>query len=173
MFYIAQIIAIIICIIACISYLVKKKITYLILQIIINILYGIQYTILGAYSAAISNWVSILKYIVFGINAKNEKKNPKWQLLFFCILSVLLSIPALDNWYTLIPIITAVIFTYAVWQDSPIVLRIIVILCNILWIVFNIVVKAYVSAVYSGAECIFAIVTLIKIIKDNKIDSKE
>lgn len=166
MFYIAQFIAIIICIVACTSYLVKKKTKYLIMQIIVNILYGVQYILLGAFSAAISNGVSILKYIVFGINAKNEKKNPKWQLVLFCILSIVLSIVVVNEWYTWIPIITAVLFTYAVWQDSPIMLRIIVIICNILWVIFNILVKAYVSAIYSGTECIFALITLIKLIRN-------
>jgi len=164
MFWLAQIIAVLICIVSSVSYLSKRKDTYLAEQFLVNVLYCLQYIILGAISGAISNAVSLVKYIVFYFNAKRDRKNSKWQVVFFCLISVILGCFALNEWYSIIPIITSVIFTFAIWQDNPIVLRVIVIICNILWIIFNIVVGAYVSAVYSAVELIFAFVTMIKLL---------
>ncbi len=171
MFWFAQILAIIICIISSISYFSKRKDTYLGVQFVVNILYGTQYLLLGAFSGAISNAVSLIKYIVFYRNAKQSKKNPTWQAIFFCLLSVGLGCLAINGWYTLVPIITSLIFTFAIWQDNPIVLRIIVIVCNALWIVFNLSVGAYVSAAYSFIELTMAFITMIKLISGrNKKD---
>lgn len=164
MFWVAQIFAVLICVVSSISYLSKRKDIYLAEQLLVNILYCLQYVILGAFSGAISNVISLAKYVVFYGNAKKNKKNPKWQVIFFCLISVALGCFALNKWYTIIPIITSVIFTFAIWQDNPIVLRAVVIVCNILWIIFNIAVGAYVSAVYSGVELIFALATLIKLL---------
>lgn len=168
MFWIAQILAVFICIVSSISYLSKRKDTYLAEQLLVNVLYCAQYIILGAFSGAISNVISLIKYIVFYINAKNNKKNPKWQVVLFCLISVILGCFALKEWYTIVPIVTSVIFTFAIWQDNPIVLRAIVIICSILWIVFNIAVGAYVSAIYSGVELIFALTTMIKLLVRRK-----
>lgn len=84
------------------------------------------------------------------------------------MISIILGCFALKEWYTIVPIITSVIFTFAIWQDNPIVLRAIVVICNILWIVFNIAVGAYVSAIYSGVELVFALTTMIKLLIGRK-----
>lgn len=165
MFWSAQILAFIICVISTTSYLAKKKSTYLYMQLAVNVLYCGQYFLLGAFSGAVSNIISLAKYILFAHNAKIGKENSKTSMLIFCILSVVLGAFAINGWHTFIPIITAVIFTYAIWQDNPVVLRIIVIICNIMWIVFNFKVKAYVSALYSFCELVFAFVTLINLVK--------
>ena len=168
MFWVAQFLALVICIISSVSYLSKRKETYLAEQFFVNVLYCAQYLILGAISGAIGNVISLVKYVVFYYNAKKGKKNPKWQAILFCAISIVLGCLALDGWHTLIPIVTAVVFTFAVWQDNPIVLRAIVIFCSILWIIFNVVVGAYVSAVYSGVELIFALVTMVKLLMGSK-----
>lgn len=168
MFWMAQILAFIICAVSGISYLAKRKDTYLAQQLLVNVLYCGQYLLLGAFSGAISNVISLAKYVVFYINAKNGRKNPKWQAVLFCIISLILGCLALKEWYTVIPIITSVVFTFAIWQDNPIVLRAIVIFCSVLWIIFNIAVGAYVSAVYSAIELVFAFTTMVKLLVGRK-----
>ena len=165
MFWIAQALAVIICIISALSYFSKRKETYLADQLLVNILYGVQYILLGAFSGAVSNAVSLVKYVVFYVNAKNSKKNPTWQVIMFCMLSVVLGVLAYSNLFSIIPIITSVVFTIAIWQDNPVVLRGIVIFCNLLWVIYNIAVGAYISAVYSIVELLAALVTMISLIR--------
>ena len=164
-FVIAQLIAVVICVIACSSYFAKKKSIYLFLQLIVNLLYGTQYLLLGQLAGTVSNGVSSIKYIFFIHKENIKKENTKTELLVFLGLSVILGVLAIDSWFSVIPIVTSLLFTYAIWQKNEIVLRAIVIFCNILWVVFNICAGAYVSALYSFAEMVFAASTMIKLIK--------
>lgn len=164
-FTIAQLIAVVICVVACGSYFAKKKSIYLFLQLIVNLLYGTQYLLLGQLSGTVSNGVSSTKYIYFIYKQKVKKENTKTELLIFLALSVVLGVLAIDSWFSVIPIVTSLLFTYAIWQKSEITLRAVVIFCNVLWVIFNICAGAYVSAVYSFAEMVFATITMIKLIK--------
>ena len=131
-----------------------------------NVLYAAQYFMLGSVAGGINNIVSLAKYIFFAHNAKKGKENTKASILFFCALSIVLGIPAISGWHTFIPLITSLLFTYAIWQENPIVLRIIAMICNVLWVIFNFQVQAYVSMVYSIFEFIVAFITLILIIRN-------
>lgn len=164
-FFIAQCIAVVICIIACASYFAKRKSVYLFLQLLVNLLYGTQYLLLGQLAGTVSNGVSSFKYVYFIYKEKTGKENTKKELLVFLILSVVLGVFAIDSWFSVIPIITSLLFTYAIWQESEIVLRAVVICCNIMWVIFNLFAGAYVSAAYALAEMVFAAVTMIKILK--------
>ncbi len=164
-FMIAQLIAVVICVVACGSYFAKKKSIYLFLQLIVNLLYGTQYLLLGQLAGTVSNGVSSIKYIFFIYKENAKKENTKKELLVFLILSVILGVLAIDSWFSVIPIVTSLLFTYAIWQKSEIVLRAIVIFCNVLWVIFNICAGAYVSALYSFAEMVFAAGTMMKLIK--------
>ena len=164
-FVIAQIIAVVICVFACGSYFAKKKSIYLFLQLIVNILYGTQYLLLGQLSGTVNNGISSIKYVYFIHKENIKKENTKTELLIFLALSVLLGVFAIDSWFSVIPIVTSLLFTYAIWQKSEITLRVVVIFCNLLWVVFNVCARAYVSAVYALAEMAFAAGTLIKLLK--------
>lgn len=167
-FVIAQLIAVVICVVACSSYFAKKKSLYLFLQLIVNILYGAQYFLLGQMAGTVSNGISSVKYVYFIHKENANKQNTKSELLVFLALSVILGVFAIDSWFSVIPIVTSLIYTYAIWQKSEIVLRGIVIFCNLLWVIFNLCAGAYVSAVYAFAEMAFAAGTMIKIIKSRR-----
>lgn len=80
MFWIAQIFAVLICIVSSVSYLSKRKDTYLAEQLLVNVLYCAQYILLGALSGAISNAISLIKYIVFLSMQKATKRTPNGKL---------------------------------------------------------------------------------------------
>lgn len=167
-FFGAQVLAALICIVSAVSYFSKHKETYLAEQLVVNILYGVQYLLLGAFSGAVSNAISTVKYIVFYINAKNKKKNSIWLVILFCLLSIVFGILTFSNIYSVIPIITSLVFTVAIWQDNPVILRTIVVCCSLLWIIYNLSVGAYVSAVYSFVELVSALATMIRLIKSRR-----
>ncbi len=165
---IAQVVAFITCMVACSSYFAKNKFLYLMLQTLVNLLFGVQYFLLGATSGLVSNAVSVAKYIYIIIKEKYGKQINNVELVAFMIISVVVGAFAVEGWLDLIPIINSVIFTYAVCQNNKLVLRYIVAFVCALWIVYGIFVGAYVSAVYSFAEMIFALVTIIKIKRGEK-----
>lgn len=173
MFWIAQALAVGVCIMTSLSYLAKQKKTYLMEQVAANSLYCAQYILLGAYAGAISNVLTIVKLIVCYFNEKKGKGNPTWQALLFCGLSIVLGVFAIKGWYSVIPIVNAVIFTLGIWQDNPIFLRVMAGICSLLWIVFNFAVGAYVAAAYSAVEFIVVVVTMVKLIRQSKTQKQE
>ncbi len=165
---IAQVVAAITCAVACSSYFAKNKYLYLILQLIVNILFGVQYALLGAYSGVVSNAVSCIKYVYILIKDRFNKDINTVELIIFTAISIAFGVWAFDGLVSIIPIVNSVAFTYAVCQNNKVVLRSIVIGCCSLWTVYDFMVGAYVSAAYVLFEMIFAVVTLIKIVKENK-----
>lgn len=161
-FLIAQVVALLCCAVSCASYLAKKRRYFLCWQLVNNVLYGTQYALLGAFAGVASNTVSIAKYAIFIHNNSKGKDNSKAELLVFLVLSFGMGLFFLDGWYTAVPIVTSLLFTFAAWQKSEKLLRVIGIVCCALWIWYNLLVRAYISATYSFVELLCALVTLIK-----------
>ena len=173
---IAQVVAGVTCAVACSSYFAKNKYLYLLLQLVVNILFGVQYALLGALSGVVSNAVSCVKYIYIMVKDRFNKDINTVELIIFTAISIVVGVGAIvwggtwfiEGWVSIIPIINSVAFTYAVCQNNKIVLRGVVIGCCTLWTVYDFMVGAYVSAAYVLFEMIFAVVTLVKIIKQSK-----
>ena len=77
------------------------------------------------------------------------------------------------DWFSLLPIISAVIYTYGVWQDDLKNFRIIAFAVPVTWIAYNIHVGSYVGAVLSIIEAAATLVAIIKLdIKKEKYEEK-
>ena len=63
----------------------------------------------------------------------------------------------------MIPIITAVFYTYGVWQDDLKKFRIIAFIVPLTWIVYNIHVEAYVGVLLTIIEAVATLVAIIKL----------
>ncbi len=171
-FWIAQVIAVAICIISSLSYFKKGKDRFLIIQVFANILYCIQYSLLGVLSGIIGNAITCVKFSVFYYDAKRGVKTSFGKSVVFCILSVVFGLFGIgDGWFALIPIVNAVLVTYATAQDDPVVLRACFSAANIMWIVFNFMSRAYVSAVYSVFELVVSLVSVFVFLKASRTKS--
>lgn len=164
-FWIAQIIAAVICVISAYSYFKKSKDKFLYLQILANVLYLIQYALLGAWSGAVANMINTVKFISFRQDYVKEVRTPLKKTLIFAAISVVLGLLVFDGPLSLIPIITAVGITFAVAQDNPVVLRLSYTVANLLWIFFNFMSRAYVSAAYSAVEFVLSLAAVIMLIR--------
>jgi ABC-type Fe3+-siderophore transport system permease subunit len=101
---------------------------------------------------------------------KEGIKTPLKKSVIFCVASVALGIAVFDGPLSLIPIVTAVMVTFATAQDNPVIIRSAYTVANIMWIFFNFMSRAYVSAVYSAIELIVSFVAVIVFI--NRAKSK-
>lgn len=165
---IAQALALTGCCISCGSYFTKRRTLYLLLQMVTVTLYGVQYGLLGSTSGVVNDAVCLTKYLFVFLFLLQGREAPKWGGILFSACSVLLGAFAVRGVVDLVPIVTALIFTYAVWQKNPYVLRGSAILCNAMWIWFNVQAGAYVSAVYSGVELLMTAVTVIRLLSCSK-----
>lgn len=160
----AQALALTGCCISCGSYFTKRRTLYLLLQMVTVTLYGVQYGLLGAPSGVVNDVVCFAKYLFVFLFLLYGREAPRWGGILFAALSVLLGAFTVRGIVDLVPIVTALVFTYAVWQKNPYVLRGCAILCNAMWIWFNVRAGAYVSAVYSGVELVMTAVTVVRLL---------
>lgn len=141
----------------------NKKNRLLIFQILSNLLCFIQYLLLNALAAAGSFLVAVLRCCIFYVFDKKGKNRSKLVLVLFSILIVILGFLSYQDLFSLIPIVTAVFYTYGVWQDDLKKFRIIAFIVPVTWIVYNIHVEAYVGVVLTIIEALATLVAIIKL----------
>lgn len=159
----AQIFAIIALIFMFFSYQKKSKKDFLFLQIFMNIFFGIQYFLLNAFSALVSNIISIVKSAIF---YKYETENTKIPFSIFCIFEFIILISGIltyNGLFSIIPIIIALMYTYGTLQNKLTNTYKTGVLAAVLWIIYNYLVGAYASIIGSIIELISSIVGLIRL----------
>lgn len=144
------------------SILNKKKIKILRLQNIANIFYAIEYFFLGAFSALGMNLLSSVRGIIFVNNEKKQKENSNILIIIFSIITLIIGIATYNNWYSIIPIINTLGYSYSTWQKNTKVIRLIFLIAAILWIVYNLLVGAYIPMIGNIIEVISALIAIIK-----------
>lgn len=162
MFILAQIVGIIVLVITVISIQFKTKEKILICQIIANILVAIQYFLLNALTGAVVSIINVIRCIIFYHYKKKDKKPSIIFLTIFIGVAIISGILTWQNGLSIIPIIATIIFTYGLWQDNVRITRICTAVTAGNWAIYNVVVKAYAGALQSVAECISAIIAMIR-----------
>lgn len=157
-----QLIGVIALIFWVISIQTKNKTKLLKFQNIANLFYAIQYVFLGAFSATGMNCISMLKGITFLKNEKMKKQSSKRQLAIFSILIIAIGIITFQSWYSIIPIVITLAYTYSTWQKNATIIRITFLVAAIGWIVFNTIVGAYSPLIGNLIEVASGIIAIIK-----------
>lgn len=162
MFILAQIIGGIVLILTVISVQFKTKEKILMCQIIANVLVSIQYFLLDALTGGVVSIINVIRCIIFYFY---KKKNMKPSIVFLGIFVIVAVVSGILTWqsvFSIIPIIAAIVFTYGLWQDNIKITRICTAITAGNWSIYNIIVKAYTGAIQSVAECISAIIAMIR-----------
>lgn len=163
--YIAQALGLVGCGISCGSYFTRRRTLYLLLQMATVTLYGIQYGLLESTAGVVNDCVCFVKYLCVFLFLAHGREAPRWIGFVFAAASVVLGAFAVRSVVDIVPIVTAILFTYAVWQKNPYVLRGCAIACNALWIWFNLAARAYVSTVYCCVELVMTAVTIVRLVR--------
>lgn len=140
----------------------KNKKRVLIFNLISSILYSLQYLLLNAFSAVITNTVGAVKNYIFYLYEKNKKDVPKNLFWIFMLIILALGMFTYNNIYSLIPILTSVLSLYAVWQNNLKVFRVIVIISSISWIIYNLIVGAYIGIIGNIFQLVSAIIAIVR-----------
>ncbi len=161
-FYLAQVCGFLIMICNAISVQFKTKDKILICLVIANLFGVVQYFLLNAITAAVVYIISTIRCIIFYYYEKKDLKPSIIVLLAFEIIAVISGAFSWQNIWSIIPIIVTVIFTYGLWQNNLKVTRISTAITGLGWVLYNIVVRAYVGAIFDSTLAISAIIALIK-----------
>lgn len=163
MFWLGQLFGLIAIIFIVISIQQNNKKKILILQILSNCCYALQYVFLGAYTATVSCLIGICRGILFEkFCTNNKKKNPIWVLLLVIAMSLVNGIVTYKDPYSILAIISPVVYGYGLWQNNLKLFRIIALLNPILWIFYNIHVQAYTGIISSVFEITSAVIAIYR-----------
>lgn len=146
----------------------NKKIVFI--SIIANIFATAQYFLLWALTGAIVSIINTIRCLIFYLYKRKGLKPNVLVLVLFEIVAVVSGALSWQNWWSLIPILMTVIYTYGLWQDNTFIIKLATGISGAGWTAYNIISRAYVGAVQSVSQFVSAV---IAIVKDRVKKSKE
>jgi hypothetical protein len=141
----------------------NKKNKVLIFQMLENFFYFLQYLFLNALSGAYVSFIGMFKSYIFYKYDKENKEKSVLILIIFMILSIIIGLLSYTDIFSLIPIITSIMYTYGAWQNDLKKFRLIALLVPIFWFIYNIYVSAYIGLIATVIEFVSAAVAIIRL----------
>lgn len=136
-----------------------------------GIFFGIEYLLLGAYSGMFSNFFGIFRTYISKEKEKHKNLNKWYILLFFIIGYAIIGFISFDGKIvSLLPIIAEIIYVIALWQKDVKKIRIGTLLMVILWLIYDVFVKAYPSMI---TDLIVMSSTIVAIVIKDILKRKE
>lgn len=140
----------------------KNKKDILIIQTLSSICYMIVYFLLKAYSGATIELVEQTKNIVFIEYEKNNKDIPLLVLLLFIGLLIIITILTYNGLNSIMPLIIYILYFLSSYFKNPKTIRTTMILCAIIWMLYNYSIGAYLMIIGNILEIISAVISLIR-----------
>ena len=154
-----------------ISYQQTVRKRFLFLQIFSNAFYSLQYLVLNAHTAMLTCIVSVFKTLIFYNSNKNDKDTSVLTLISLEIIYIIIGVFTYTSLYSLIPIVIACIYTYGTWQKELKITYIIGFISSVLWVIYNIIVGAYVSVISNFFELFASLIGFVRIFKVTNKDN--
>ena len=170
-YILSQIITIISYTCLAVTYCIKKRKTILVLSFSANFLNACAYFLLNAYTSSLMCGVSILRDIVFiidaKINGKSDKIAKKDIFILIGVYAVSLAAIAITfkGFGSLMYTAAAMLYTYSIWQKNNKIYRYLGILCGILVILDCIYIKSIFGFIL---QSIVVTCTIIGVIRSRK-----
>ena len=125
------------------AYQQKKKKQILKFTIASGILYAIHYVLLNAWSGVVNNVVAAMRdYYIRRYG--NKRILP---LIVFVAIFIIMTFITFDSWKSLLPLCATVIYSIGVYTCNAQRLRIVAIICCLLWLAYNISVFSIIGMV--------------------------
>ena len=144
----------------------KKMKTILILNFTGNLLVGISYLVISGISGSAVCFTACLQVLVnYIFNAKGQKI-PRWVICIHIALFLVVNIIAFSHWYDVIALGAAMLFVLSVAQTNTKHYRLLYISNSGLWILYDILAKAYANLVTHAV--LFVAIGIAIYIRDKK-----
>ena len=140
-FVLAQIFAFLSSLCLLVSFWQRKRKKILFFQTLDSTFDIIQYSLLGAYTGSLISLLGATRAYTF------SKTNNKFFLFLFLLLYVIASIITFNGLISFLPLIAALVYTIVTWNKKEKNIRIFSILVFFLWLIYDILVKAYISSI--------------------------
>ena len=121
----------------------KERKNLLYLQAVNVTLMAFQYVLLGAFTGAVVQCITISRNLVFSQKGKRAWASHTVWLYVFIALAVGVLAFFWQGWISLLPVTGIIIGTYGMFKDEPKKMRIFILITGLVWIPYNILVHSY------------------------------
>lgn len=119
----------------------KHRKNILILQILASVAWVIHFILIGAIAGAAMNGVGVLRSI--GYYKFRSDPRPWWLPWALVALAIGVTIVTWKSVYSLMPLFAMILAIYGLWQKGEQKIRIVLLLCVPLWLVYNVIFHSY------------------------------
>ncbi len=144
------------------SYYAKRKTTFFVLQIFSNIFYGLSFIFSHSLVAGINTLISIIRIIELYYFEKSGRETPAYLIIVYSCMYIAVGIAFYNSMYDIIPIITPIIFTVAMWMKNMQLIRYTMLLPQVALFIYAIICQAYTSALLNLIELVAIIIAIFK-----------
>ncbi|MBE5820910.1 MAG: YgjV family protein [Clostridiales bacterium] len=159
------------------TYQLKTRKSILIVSFIALLANGVAYVLLSAWSGLAMVFVAMIRNIIFIIDEKKNGKNNQITRKDIAILIVLYAISIISAVYTyegflsLMSVFATMLYTYSVWQKKTSAYKILGIIIEVIWIIYNIYIFSIFGIIIEIILLISAIIGIIRECKMKKEDN--
>ena len=160
MFIVAQILAFFALIANVVAIQLKKKKQILFFWIFAAFFFTLSFIFLQAYSGALACAIAGVQTTLSYFFEKRNKKFPLWLAIISIFVSLLAGFFTYQHPLDLLPIIAAIVYVYSIVQTQEKFIRQLTLLNLFIWIIYDFVIGAYVTAI---SDAIFIVSTIVAI----------
>ena len=164
----AQFLGIVGFILLILSFMQKRKRNIFVVQVISYSFYCLTYYMLGALSGFSLSVIHLARSFFMAVKDKYKILNNNFPLFIFIVLYVVCGLKTYQDIFSLFPLIAVVIYTSMIWQGNSKEIRVAGIINALLWLVYDIHVKAIGALVGDISIAISTSIVLASMIKDDK-----
>ena len=156
------------------TYQLKTRKSILVVSFLALFANGVVYTLLSAWSGLAMVFVAMTRNIIFMLDEKKNGKSNNITGKDIIILIILYTISIISAVFTyqgvlsMMSVVATMLYTYSVWQKKTNVYKILGIIIEIIWIIYNIYIRSIMGIVLEVLLLISVIIGLIREYKSKK-----
>ena len=131
------------------------------------IFFIVEYLLLGAFAGMGGNIVALARTVLFKKKDEDERFNKIWIYIGVMAAYTVMAFLTFDGPISLLPIIAEYIYATALWQTNVSHIRYGTAIMVVFWLVYDIIVCAYPSAICDTIVFTSTIVSIVKFWKKN------
>lgn len=150
------------------TYQLKSRKSILIVSFMALLANGVVYTLLSAWSGLAMVFVAMTRNIIFMLDERKNGKSDKTTKKDIAILTILYIISIISAIFTyegilsMMSVLATMLYTYSVWQKKTNVYKVLGIIIEIIWIIYNIYIFSILGIVLDVLLLTSAIIGLIR-----------
>lgn len=144
--------------------LIKNKKRFLGAQCVMNVVFIAGNTVLGGYSGAVANAVTLIRNIVC---IKYNLTKPL-KLLFIALQVAITAFIGADGILAWLPVFANCVFTWFMDSEDMILLKAVVIVSQAMWLVYDFSIMNYATVLFDFGACVTNGIALFSLVKEKK-----